>query len=201
MAKSSSPLAFETGARRYKFPEACKSLGNWCFCEVFALLYNYNYKVRALRMNTKKLTFLFLSLLIFSLVLVGCQSSATTTMSTTAAAATTTAAGTSGAAGTTGAAGSTTAASMTVQLTAKNFSFSQTTITVKKGQKVKIELAVTEGMHDWVVDAFSARTKVVNANNTTSVEFVADKTGEYEYYCSVGNHRAQGMVGKLIVTD
>lgn len=151
-------------------------------------------------MNAKKLITLLISLMVFVLVLVGCQSSATTTRTTTAAA-TTTAAGTSGAAGTTGAAGSTTAASMTVQLTAKNFAFSQTTITVKKGQKVKIELAVTEGMHDWVVDAFNAKTKVVTANNTTSVEFVADKTGEYEYYCSVGNHRAQGMVGKLIVTD
>jgi len=31
------------------------------------------------------------------------------------------------------------------------------------------------------------------------VTFVADKAGEYEFYCSVGQHRANGMVGKLIV--
>ena len=31
------------------------------------------------------------------------------------------------------------------------------------------------------------------------VEFVVDKAGTFEYYCSVGNHRQMGMVGKLIV--
>lgn len=35
----------------------------------------------------------------------------------------------------------------------------------------------------------------------TSVTFVADETGTFEYYCSVGNHRGQGMIGKLIVED
>jgi len=39
----------------------------------------------------------------------------------------------------------------------------------------------------------------VTPGTPTSVTFVADKTGTFEYYCSVGNHRAQGMVGKLIV--
>jgi len=31
------------------------------------------------------------------------------------------------------------------------------------------------------------------------VEFTADTPGEFEYYCSVGQHRANGQVGKLIV--
>ena len=33
----------------------------------------------------------------------------------------------------------------------------------------------------------------------TFVEFTVDKTGTFEYYCSVGQHRANGMVGNLIV--
>jgi plastocyanin len=28
---------------------------------------------------------------------------------------------------------------------------------------------------------------------------VADKKGTFEYYCSVGQHRALGMKGKLVV--
>ena len=43
--------------------------------------------------------------------------------------------------------------------------------------------------------------KKINTGNKTSVTFVANKAGEFEFYCSVGNHRAQGMVGKLIVKD
>ncbi len=54
-------------------------------------------------------------------------------------------------------------------------------------------------VHDWVVDEFDAKIAQVAAGKTTSVEFVADKTGTFEYYCSVGKHRQNGMVGKLIV--
>ncbi len=84
-------------------------------------------------------------------------------------------------------------------LTAANFSFSQKEIKVKMGDTVKIVLANSEGFHDWVIDEFTARTKQISAGATDSVEFVAAKKGTFEYYCSVGNHRKQGMVGKLIV--
>lgn len=84
-------------------------------------------------------------------------------------------------------------------LTGRNFAFSQTEIRVKKGDKVKIDFQSTEGFHDWTVDGFSAKTAQVNTGGKSSVEFVADKAGTFEYYCSVGTHRALGMVGKLVV--
>ncbi|MHB8963130.1 MAG: cupredoxin domain-containing protein [Saccharofermentanales bacterium] len=92
-------------------------------------------------------------------------------------------------------------ADVVVVLTAVNYSYSKDTMTVKKGQKVRIELTVTQGTHDWVVDEFNASTDKVGANQTTFVEFVPDRSGEFEFYCSVGNHRAMGMIGKLIVQD
>ena len=46
---------------------------------------------------------------------------------------------------------------------------------------------------------FNAATEKVAAGVSSSVEFVADKKGTFEYYCSVGQHRANGMKGKLIV--
>ena len=70
---------------------------------------------------------------------------------------------------------------------------------VKVGQAVQIQFSSTDGFHDWVVDEFNARTEKVNTGGSTSVTFVADKAGTYEYYCSVGQHRAMGMKGKLIV--
>ncbi len=78
--------------------------------------------------------------------------------------------------------------------------FSLKTLTVKKGDTVKITLTNSgKYTHDWVVDEFSARTKVIKNGETDSITFVADKTGSFEYYCSVMTHRQQGMVGKLIV--
>lgn len=84
-------------------------------------------------------------------------------------------------------------------LTGKNFSFSQTEIRVKKGDRVIINFESTDGFHDWVVDEFNAQTQRVNPGTQTSVEFIASKTGTFEYYCSVSIHRAAGMKGQMIV--
>lgn len=87
----------------------------------------------------------------------------------------------------------------TVNITGKSFEFSQSEIRVQEGQTVTVNFTSTGGLHDWVVDEFDAATGKVSTDGSTSVTFVADKAGTYEYYCSVGNHRAQGMVGTLIV--
>lgn len=80
-----------------------------------------------------------------------------------------------------------------------NFSFSLSEMRVKQGERVKITFVNKSGFHDWKLDEFAISTKQVPAGQQETVEFVADKKGTFEYYCSVGNHRAQGMVGKLIV--
>ncbi len=87
----------------------------------------------------------------------------------------------------------------TVAVSGKNFSFTPNEIRVKKGDKVKINFTSTNGFHDWKVDEFQAATKRVNSGETASVEFTASKVGTFEFYCSVGSHRAMGMKGKLIV--
>ena len=134
-----------------------------------------------MKMKIKFLVNVFVILTVFSVILTGCQSQTTTTQ-TTAGQTTTT---------------QTTAAQVTessddvdlvIELTAKDFSFSETSITVKKGQTVRVELTITDGTHDWVLDEFSAKTKQASTG-TVTVEFTADKTGEFEYYCSVGSHQ------------
>ncbi len=87
----------------------------------------------------------------------------------------------------------------TFDLTGKNFAFNQNEIRVKLGDKVKINFQSTQGFHNWSIDDFKAFTKQVNLGESTSVEFVADKSGTFEFYCSVGPHRQLGMIGKLIV--
>lgn len=94
---------------------------------------------------------------------------------------------------------------ITFTLTGHNFAFEMEgeenpTLTVQEGDVVRIEFSSTSGFHDVVIDEFSAATKQVRPEDgMTYVEFVADASGTYEYYCSVGSHRAQGMVGTLIV--
>lgn len=71
-------------------------------------------------------------------------------------------------------------------------------LVVDEGDVVEVEMCIQEGNHDWVVDEFDAATDVISTDCDT-VQFTADAAGSYDYYCSVGNHRAQGMEGTLTV--
>lgn len=72
-------------------------------------------------------------------------------------------------------------------------------IKVKVGDKVKIIFLTKGGSHNFVIDEFGVQTDEINAGKTVEVEFTADKTGTFEFYCSIANHRAMGMKGKIIV--
>lgn len=88
----------------------------------------------------------------------------------------------------------------TIEISGANFLFSPKEIRVKKGEMIKIVLTNNGTYpHDWVIDEFNARTPIINPKEVAEISFTPTQTGEFEYYCSVGNHRAMGMVGKLIV--
>ncbi len=84
-------------------------------------------------------------------------------------------------------------------ITGKNFSFDPSSITVKKGDTVKITFKNASGMHDFRIDEFRVATKIITGGKEETVEFTADKSGMFEYYCSVGKHRQMGMKGMLMV--
>ncbi|MEK7176828.1 MAG: plastocyanin/azurin family copper-binding protein [Patescibacteria group bacterium] len=79
------------------------------------------------------------------------------------------------------------------------FSFKPSSLTVNKGDTVKITFRNTGGTHDLKIDEFKAATRLLSTGEQQTITFVADKAGSFEYYCSVGNHRAQGMWGTLTV--
>lgn len=82
-----------------------------------------------------------------------------------------------------------------------NFEFSETELRVSPGDEVTIFLQTEEGTHDFVIDEFDAQSPVLNSGENAEFTFTVpeDASGEYEFYCSIGNHRALGMVGTLIV--
>lgn len=81
-----------------------------------------------------------------------------------------------------------------------SFKFSPSSITVKKGDTVRVNFKSSGGaLHDFKIDEFDVATSQLGEDEEEQVEFVADKAGTFEYYCSVGNHRQMGMVGKLVV--
>lgn len=79
------------------------------------------------------------------------------------------------------------------------FYFKPNEIRVKQGEKVTITFKNAGGMHDFILEEFDVKSEVIQAGETTTVEFTPDKKGSFEFYCSVGNHRQMGMKGTLIV--
>ncbi|PIY93208.1 MAG: hypothetical protein COY69_02860 [Candidatus Magasanikbacteria bacterium CG_4_10_14_0_8_um_filter_32_14] len=81
----------------------------------------------------------------------------------------------------------------------KNISYNLKEMKVKKGDKVKVTFVNSEGFHDWRLDGYNVGTKQISVGQSETVEFIADKVGTFEYFCSVGKHRAMGMKGNFIV--
>jgi len=88
-----------------------------------------------------------------------------------------------------------------ISVTNKGYDFIPKEIRVKKGDTIRLTFINGGGFHDWVLDEFDAATKKIAGGKSETIEFVADKSGNFEFYCSVGNHRAMGMWGKFIVVD
>lgn len=84
-------------------------------------------------------------------------------------------------------------------VTGSSFKFEPNKIEVNKGDKVKITFKNAGGFHDFMIDEFKVAAKQIGSGASETVEFTADKAGTFEFYCSVGNHRAQGMKGTLVV--
>lgn len=79
------------------------------------------------------------------------------------------------------------------------FKYVPNEVRVKKGVPTTMLFKNIEGMHDFVVDDLGIKTKTLKVGTEESVTFTAEKAGSYKFYCSVGNHKAMGMVGTIIV--
>lgn len=82
-----------------------------------------------------------------------------------------------------------------ISITAKKYDYTPGTITVKKGEHVKIVVENKDTEHGIVIPD-------LNVRGINSVEFNADKAGTFEFYCPTfcgSGHRE--MKGKLIVEE
>lgn len=82
---------------------------------------------------------------------------------------------------------------------AKQFSFEPSTITVNKGDKVKINVRSTDVEHGISIPEFGVNKKLPSGEERT-IEFTADQEGEFSFICSVYCGSGHGnMKGTLIV--
>ena len=86
-----------------------------------------------------------------------------------------------------------------VSITARQFSFEPSTIRIKRGERVRINLAAIDVSHGIAIPEFGLNI-TASQGGDVSGEFTADKTGTFDFFCSVfcGSGHTD-MKGQLIV--
>jgi len=88
-----------------------------------------------------------------------------------------------------------------ITMTAKNFDFDPSVITVKKGEKVRLLITSTDREHGIKIEGYDIN-QVLKKGETETIEFTADKAGTFVFKCSVYCGRGHGkMKGKLVVEE
>lgn len=85
-----------------------------------------------------------------------------------------------------------------------NFGFSIEQIKAAPGDTITVELTNSGGTHDFVIDELNVQSDTINTGGNAVVTFTIppDAAGKtFDYYCSIMNHRAQGMVGQLVISE
>lgn len=86
-----------------------------------------------------------------------------------------------------------------VNMEAGSFYYKPNVINAKKGEKIKLVMKSMDMMHNFNIEELNVHSPLVKSGETNSVVFVADKAGTFEFYCSIGKHRANGQIGKITV--
>ena len=88
-----------------------------------------------------------------------------------------------------------------IQMTAKKYEFSPSTLSVKKGERVRLIITALDKDHGIKIEALGIE-QILKKGVPTTVEFAADKAGEFPFQCSKFCGFGHGkMKGKLIVEE
>ena len=84
-----------------------------------------------------------------------------------------------------------------------NYSFSPSLIIAQPGKDLKIKITNKNGIHNFKIDKFNFDSGNLSAGESKIfiISIPSDASGLYEFYCSVGNHKEMGMIGKLEVKN
>jgi cytochrome c oxidase subunit 2 len=84
-------------------------------------------------------------------------------------------------------------------VTAKQWEFSPSVLTVKEGDTVRLSITSVDVMHGFALSAFGIN-ETLEPGKTVDVEFVADKSGSFNFFCTVFCGSGHGnMKGTLVV--
>lgn len=80
------------------------------------------------------------------------------------------------------------------------YSFSPKSLSVTAGERISLTFKNKGNLpHNFTIDGLGVATKTVGGGQGDTVEFTAQTSGTFSFYCSVGGHKQLGMEGDLEV--
>ena len=87
-----------------------------------------------------------------------------------------------------------------VQMTAKKYEFSPSTVEVKAGTKIVFKITAVDHEHGFEIEGVKDSCVKIKKGDTATVEYVAEKPGTVEFrccsYCGLGHGK---MKGKIVI--
>lgn len=84
-------------------------------------------------------------------------------------------------------------------ITAKNYTFSPDRIEVGRDERVRITIEGADQIHSFAIDEFRIARRI-QPGTSAVVEFRADRTGSFTYYCNIGaDPGCKAMKGTIVV--
>jgi plastocyanin len=82
----------------------------------------------------------------------------------------------------------------------KEFAFTPSKLTVKKGEAVEITFKnMGKYPHNLTIADLNVKTKTIQPGEEDTITFTPDKTGSFSFMCTVPTHADKGMTGTLTV--
>jgi cytochrome c oxidase subunit 2 len=93
------------------------------------------------------------------------------------------------------------AAARVIKVTAKNFEFKPSVITVKKGELVELELTTSDRRHGFDAPGLDIHAEI-KPGAPSRIQFTPGKAGHFPFHCSVfcGDGHEE-MTGEIVVTE
>jgi cytochrome c oxidase subunit 2 len=76
-----------------------------------------------------------------------------------------------------------------VEIMASHQGFQPSTVTLRRGEPVRIVLSTADDVHCFAVDAFRIE-KRITPGRTTTFDFTPDRSGSFPFYCCLESGRA-----------
>jgi len=87
----------------------------------------------------------------------------------------------------------------TIRIQAFSFGYTPDNLTFTEGEKIRLIIENKEnGVHTFTLPEFGID-KRLNGKTNVSIDFIPDKSGTFEFFCTITFHRPSGMEGTLEV--